>query len=128
MDNLTPEQIAQMIALLQSMLPQQSNDANTTARPETESNSHISSIKTVNRKPVVSSVNKFDEMLESRMHKEDVEIDKKLRKYDPTPRTRKFNPILAKCRVCGKQEEISPSLLFEGVDRYKCNKCSGSSG
>jgi hypothetical protein len=128
MDNLTPEQITQMIALLQNMLPKQSNNTNTEERAGTETNDHISSIKTVNRKPVVSSINKFDEMLESKMHKEDIEIDKKLSKHQPTPRIRKFKPVNAKCRICGKQEEVSPSLLFEGVDRYKCNKCSGSSG
>lgn len=126
MDNLTPEQITQMISLLQSMLPKQNEETN--EAPPQESRSHISSIKTVNRKPVISGENKFDQMMESKMHKEDVEIDKKLSKYEPTPRVRKFQPVLAKCRVCGKTEEVSPSLLFEGAERYKCNKCAGSSG
>ena len=72
--------------------------------------------------------NKFDSMMEAHLHKEDIEIDKKLKKYDPTPRTRNFDPAKVVCRVCGKKEEINPALLSDTVDRYKCNNCARSAG
>lgn len=122
MDNLTPDQIKQMITMLQSMLPESNNET------VTETSINKDKIKTVNRRPVPSSENKFDMMAESRMHKDDIEIDKKLNKYGPTPRTRKFQLINVQCRVCGKKESINPILLYDTPDRYKCNRCSGSAG
>jgi hypothetical protein len=127
MHDLTPEQIKQMITMLQSMLPQEA----TTTNVDTVDNKdapHNNNIKTSKRRPQPSSVNKFDAMAEARMHKDDIAIDKKLNKYGPTPRTRKFEFINVKCRVCGKNETINPVLLYETPDRYKCNKCSGSAG
>jgi hypothetical protein len=61
------------------------------------------------------------------LHKEDIEFDKKVSKYPPTPRTRKFSLISVKCRTCGKEEKVSP-YLAESKDRYKCNKCSACPG
>jgi lysyl-tRNA synthetase class I len=71
--------------------------------------------------------NLFNQMAEFRMHKEDVEIDRKLKKQPPTERTRSYKPISVKCRVCGKSEEINPSLI-ESIERYKCNRCCTSPG
>lgn len=71
--------------------------------------------------------NKFDSMSESGMHKDDVEIDRKLRKFPPTQRSRNYKPLKIRCRVCGKEELINPTLV-ESVERYKCNKCSTSAG
>ena len=62
------------------------------------------------------------------MHKEDVEIDKKLFTRPPVPRARKFKFIKAICRVCGKKEDVNPMTLTDSLDRYKCNKCSGAAG
>lgn len=121
MADLTPEQIKQMITMLQNMLP-----ATTEQSEETPINKNV--IKTSNKRPRVSGVNKFDEMAEKRMHKDDIEIDKKLNKYGPTPRTRKFKLIQVTCRVCGKTDSINPVLLYDTPDRYKCNNCSGSAG
>lgn len=71
--------------------------------------------------------NLFEQMSEYRMHKDDVAIDKKLNKFPPSQRSRNYKPVNVKCRVCGKSEKISPSLV-ESVERYKCNRCSTSAG
>ena len=71
--------------------------------------------------------NLFEQMSEYRMHKDDVAIDKKLNKFPPSQRSRNYKPVNVKCRVCGKSEKISPSLV-ESVERYKCNGCSTSAG
>ena len=122
MDNLSPEQIQQMIAMLQNMLPSNNEE------PVEEEKSSSGPIRTVDRKPKPSTVNKFDQMMEANLHKEDIEIDKKLAKYDPTPRVRRFKPLDVVCRVCGKRESVSPNLLSDSPDRYKCNNCSRGAG
>ena len=72
--------------------------------------------------------NKFLDMPEKDMHKADSAIDKKLSVHPPTPRNRKFAKIDVACRTCGKQEKVNHSIVPEQLDRYKCNKCSSSSG
>jgi hypothetical protein len=129
MDNLTPNQIKQMISLLQVML--ENTDIKEDAAPtvdQAEKPTPNNVIKTLHKKPPVSHINKFDSMMESTMHKDDIEIDKKLNKYGPTPRTRAFKPITVQCRVCGKKETINPVLLTDSSERYKCNNCSRSAG
>ena len=121
-DQLSPNQIKQMISMLQQMLPQSEDSDKPSEQPKEES-----VIKTVNRKPKQTE-NKFDQMMEAHLHKEDIEVDKKLRKYDPTPRIRKFDPIKVTCRVCGKSEEVNPVVLTDSKERYKCNNCSRSAG
>lgn len=71
--------------------------------------------------------NKFDAMPEARMHKEDTAIDKKLIVSPPTQRNRTYQPVNARCRVCGRTESVNPSLV-ESTDRYKCNRCAASAG
>ena len=66
-------------------------------------------------------------MPECGMHKEDVEIDKKLQKYPPTARNRPVNFIDVRCRVCGKHDSVSENLV-DSAERYKCNNCSRSPG
>lgn len=73
------------------------------------------------------SKNKFDTMPESKMHKDDTAIDKKLIVSPPTQRNRSYQPVSARCRVCGRVESINPSLV-ESADRYKCNRCAASAG
>ena len=87
MHDLTPEQIQQMITMLQGMLPkeQAEDHVDEVDNPPAPLNNNI---KTSKRRPQPSSINKFDTMAESRMHKDDIAIDKKLNKYGPTPRTR----------------------------------------
>ena len=130
MDNLSPDQIKQMITMLQSMLPSDSvNTIEETQQEETpvEENSII---KTVTPKVVKKKnfTNQFDQMMESKLHKADCAIDKKLSQFDPTPRNRNFNALKVQCRVCGKNEEINPVLLTDTPERYKCNRCSRSAG
>lgn len=127
MDNLSPEQIQAMITMLQGMLPKE----DTERKPEeSASYSEESAIKTAPSRKIqkTPSVNKFDEMMESKLHKADCAIDKKLQQFDPTPRTRAFTPVKVKCRVCGSNDEVNPVLLSDTAERYKCNKCSRSAG
>lgn len=126
MDNLSPEQIQQMITMLQAMLPKENNER----PPSEESHAHTQdAIRTKpSRKQTREFVNKFDEMLESNLHKDDIIIDKALTKHAPTPRMRKYVPVDVKCRVCGKSEQINPALLNDMPERYKCNVCSRSAG
>jgi len=116
-----PEQIKQLITLLQNLLPSEE------AQPEEFSSSKIKT-KTRSTKTKHNNENKFLKMSERNMHKEDIEIDRKLSVAGPTPRTRKFEPVSVQCRVCGKKEKVNPSIIADSVERYKCNKCSGSAG
>lgn len=85
------------------------------------------------RGPVVSKnnaskfENKFLSMREASMHQDDTKIDKKLNRMPPTQRSRRFQYVDVKCRVCGKTEKVTPALA-ESRDRYKCNRCSTSPG
>jgi lysyl-tRNA synthetase class I len=126
MDNLTPEQIHQMIGMLKSMLPDQQaqDEDNSQEKPVSET-----SIKNRPSKKISGTFsNKFDQMMEAKLHKEDTEIDKALSVYGPTPRQRKFEPVKVLCRLCGKSEMVNPAVLSESKDRYKCNACSRSPG
>jgi len=121
MDNMSPEQIKQMISMLQAMLPSEGQ------APEEEKPYSNSAIKSRNIDTKNKKKNKFTEMAEFAMHKEDIEFDKKVTKLPPVPRTRQFVPVEVKCRVCGKTEKVNPSIL-DSIDRYKCNKCSSMAG
>lgn len=116
-----PEQIKQLIEALQNMLPKNNTE---------ENNFDDSKIKTKSTKLSKSNrnKNKFLDMPEKDMHKADIKIDKKLSINPPTPRSRKFSTIEVCCRSCGKKEQISPQLVPDSRDRYKCNKCSSSGG
>lgn len=124
--NYTPDEIQQLIKLLQKMLPSDQQDKDTK-----QTDSFVESkIKTKTRssKQKQNSRNLFLDMPEKNMHKSDTAIDKKLSVNPPTPRNRKFNKIEVKCRVCGKEEKVNPTIVPESVDRYKCNKCSSAAG
>lgn len=73
-------------------------------------------------------INKFDKMAEKDMHKSDSKIDQLLSVHPPTIRSREFEPIQVRCRVCQRLESINPALLHDSPDRYKCNRCSGAPG
>lgn len=119
---LDKDDIKQLIAILQKGLTEDDDDV-------------IESEPIVKRKQKSNGTKKnrpknnnlFDKMTESSMHKDDVEIDKKLKKLPPTQRSRNYKPLKVRCRVCGKEELTNPSLV-ESLERYKCNKCSTSSG
>lgn len=128
MDNLSPDQIKQMISMLQAMLPQ-----DTIAESEHElTPKQTGTIKTVSPRQVNKTgnfVNRFDEMMESKLHQEDRSIDQALSVHSPTPRNRRsFDPINVVCRVCGRKDTVNPSILSDSPSRYKCNSCSRSPG
>jgi hypothetical protein len=136
--SLNNDDIKQLIAILQRGLTNEDNDdQNSSQKPKKKSKTTVDSqpkgsiiaentvVKDKKvKKPIV---NKFCEMPEFNLHKEDTDFDKKVRRFPPTPRNRSFNYVKVKCRLCGKEEEISPSLV-ESVERYKCNKCCTVSG
>jgi hypothetical protein len=136
-----PEQIKSLIVLLQSLLPEDAskNKTKNKKRPpkkiqtenplQTEAVEFNQNIKTRNRRSIKVSINnKFDLMNEFNMHKEDLEVDKKLSKQPPVARTREFEPVSVTCRICGKKESVNPSLVHEGPSRYKCNNCATQAG
>lgn len=132
MDNLSPDQIKAMITMLQTMLAVQSQVDNTES--DTEENNDTPAFGVVNAKTTNSNQktkqrpNKFNSMPEKNMHKEDIAIDQKLSVQPPVPRARPFKTLKVVCRVCGRNDEVNPSLLVEGPTRYKCNQCSTSAG
>lgn len=115
-----PEQIKQLIGLLQSLLPQAENTDVTNV-----SNNKKPRKKRNNKKETGNTNNKFLNMPEANMHKDDLDIDKKLAKFPPTPRSRKFTNIEVRCRSCGRTETVNPVLVHD-TERYKCNRCSAS--
>jgi hypothetical protein len=120
-----PEQLKNLINLLQQMLPTEEDQ-------ETDQSSNeefTAPLRTKgSKRKMTKSTNKFLSMSEKDMHKDDVAIDKKLAKFPPVSRSRDFDMIDVVCRVCGRKETISPALLFDAPDRYKCNNCSTSAG
>lgn len=126
MDNLTPEQIHQMISMLKSMLPDQKSQDEDIGQEKAVLDTPIKNRPS--KKISGTFPNKFDQMMEAKLHKEDTEIDKALAVYGPTPRQRKFEPVKVLCRLCGKSEMVNPAVLSESKDRYKCNACSRSPG
>lgn len=118
---LDNEDIKQLIAILQKGLTNDDTDDVEDEKPKTSKKS----ISTSKKKP--KHKNLFESMPEKRMHSEDSVIDKKLWKAPPTERSRSYKAINVQCRVCGKQEKLSPALI-ESVERYKCNRCSTTPG
>ena len=123
--NVDPDKIQAMISILQSMLE-------TPEPPSAPVAQDHNPEKFTQIKPSIKNTNtwnKFDKMMEKHMHKEDIAIDKQLAIHPPVPRTRIYEPISVKCRVCGKTEEINPQVATSAeIDRYKCNGCSISPG
>lgn len=125
-----PEQLKSLIQALQSLLPSDNEtspkDSNNSLSEDEDFSAPLRTKGSKRKMP--KSKNKFVDMAEMNMHKEDVLIDKKLAKHPPVSRTRDFQMVDVVCRVCGKKESISPSLLFDAPNRYKCNNCSTSAG
>lgn len=116
---LDSDDIKQLIAILQKGLVEEAESSTPTVPKKKKS-----SKKTIKDK---EHDNLFEKMPEFKMHKKDVEIDRKLRQAPPTERSRNYTPIKLYCRVCHKEELVNPALV-ESADRYKCNKCSTSAG
>lgn len=134
-----PDDFKKLIGLLQQLVDKSSVDIAKSEEKqnddeEIESKENFSIKKSPNKKnnkknnkKKTKFENKFLTMKEASMHKDDTEIDKKLNKTPPTQRTRNFQYVDMRCRVCGKVESVSPALA-EARDRYKCNRCSASPG
>jgi hypothetical protein len=124
-----PEQIKNLITVLQSLLPDEKAETKEeTPSVDSENTSLTNSIRTKNKRLPAQSGNKFEKMSEFHMHKDDKLIDEKLAKHPPVARTREYEPISVKCRVCGKTENINPALVHDSPSRYKCNNCSTNAG
>jgi len=121
---LDKDDIKQLIAILQKGLSDDDDDDDIST---VESEPIKPRTRQQKRAKTKKSKNLFDRMSESNMHKDDVEIDKRLRKFPPTQRSRNYKPLKVRCRVCGKEESTNPTLV-ESIERYKCNKCSTSAG
>lgn len=135
---IDPNDFKQLLNILQKLVVQSASDdaENDKNDEKDEEVSQVSKKTTKKRKNSNTNntkvkkkkfTNKFLSMKECSMHKSDVEIDKKLRKYPPTERARNFEYVKVRCRVCGKNDSVSPALAESG-DRYKCNNCSTSPG
>jgi len=122
-----PEKIKDMIAMLQALLPQTEDSKTTTKRKNSKSANATPAKAKKSKQTPDNSGNKFLEMQEMYMFKDDAAIDKKLSKNPPIPRTRHFSSITVKCRVCGRSEEVNPGLVYDS-SRYKCNNCSSTQG
>lgn len=118
--DLTPDQIKQMISMLQQMLP---SDNTEEAQAEPNATIKTKSVKINTQRPH----NKFVDMPEMDMHKEDKQIDAKLAIHPPVPRNRSNPLVSAICRVCGKKDMVNRAIIGD-IERYKCNKCSISAG
>jgi hypothetical protein len=116
-----PDTIKGLISALQSIL--ENTEQTDTPKQETK----IKKTKKIKTKKQPVSTNKFLQMQEMFMCKEDTAIDKKLSKNPPIPRTRHFDTVSVKCRVCGKTENVNPALVYD-KNRYKCNNCSSTQG
>lgn len=119
---LDNDDIKQLIMILQKGL---SDDSHTDVSKDKPLSNNTIKHKKTNGK---SSVNKFDSMREKGLHKNDTEVDKLLNKYPPTTRSRTSTLVEAKCRSCGKTEQVSSLLITDSVNRYKCNSCSKEPG
>ena len=129
MGNVDTDKLKQLLyAMIETL---DGNDSEPNQKDESPATNQVQPQQT-NNKPRRSRYgggeNLFLSMPEKDMHKNDVEIDKKLAPKQLTARNRKSTEIDVKCRVCGKEQKISQSLLIDGVHRYKCNDCSRSAG
>lgn len=129
--NTDTKDIKKLIALLQVLVDINDNDS----EEEDEKSKNTNNTKSTRtskptkkrNKKQAEFVNKFLDMPEKDMHKDDSGIDKKLNVHPPVARAREFDPIEVMCRVCHTTELVPPSLV-ESVSRYKCNKCAKNPG
>lgn len=124
---LNNDDIKQLIAILQRGLESEQTTEDSEVEPVKSTPKKKTSNRTSGGTKKKSFVNKFDKMAEFNMCKEDVEIDKKIRKPPPSERKPPFEYVKVQCRVCGKKEKVAPTLV-ESIERYKCNKCATGAG
>jgi|SRR5210317_1753278 len=124
-----PEQLKKFIAALSSLLPPEENNVPEKPKAKKTRTTKKTTRKTTNKtRTSEERHNKFLDMAENNMFKEDPKVAKKLYNQPPMRRRSKKAKLSVTCRICGKREEISSSLLYGDKDRYKCNKCCSSAG
>ena len=124
-----PEQLKKFIAALSSLLPPEENNIPEKPKAKKTRTTKKTTRKTTNKtRTSEERHNKFLDMAENNMFKEDPKVAKKLYNQPPMRRRSKKAKLSVTCRICGKREEISSSLLYGDKDRYKCNKCCSSAG
>ena len=124
-----PEQLKKFIAALSSLLPPEENNVPEKPKAKKTRTTKKTTRKTTNKtRTSEERHNKFLDMAENNMFKEDPKVAKKLYNQPPMRRRSKKPKLSVTCRICGKREEISSSLLYGDKDRYKCNKCCSSAG
>ena len=134
MDHNSRQQLQIIVQMIQNILDSSSQtDSEVSVMPVINNTVKTKSKKsagtnTTKKNPAKQRPNAFESMPERHMHKEDVEIDKKLAIQPPTARVRAYKPISVRCRSCGKNEKVNAAVIPESTDRYKCNKCSTMSG
>jgi hypothetical protein len=121
---LEKEDIKQLIAILQKGLVEDEEKGLEVSKTKTKKGV----IKNKSRNSSEEHENKFLQMAEKNMHKSDSLIDKKLKKFPPTPRNRPASMVNVVCRVCGKKDFVSSQILPESAARYKCNNCATTGG
>lgn len=124
---LDKDDIKQLIAILQKGLTDDTNSDDDIVETQPKTKTKRTKSKNSGKSTKEKRANLFERMSEFGMHKEDVEIDRKLAKHPRTQRSRNFTPVTVKCRVCGRDESVNP-VLVESKERYKCNRCSRSPG
>ena len=134
MDHNSRQQLQIIVQMIQNILDSSTQtDSEVSVMPVINNTVKTKSKKsagtnTTKKNPAKQRPNAFESMPEMHMHKEDVEIDKKLAIQPPTARVRAYKPISVRCRSCGKNEKVNAAVIPESTDRYKCNKCSTMSG
>lgn len=131
MANVDTNKLKQLLMAMIDTLDEADSNENSSIQQPDIIQSNPKPQKTNNRnkrKPYASGENLFLNMQEKDMHKNDVEIDKKLAPKQLTSRNRPSTMIEVKCRVCGKEESVSSQLITDSIGRYKCNNCSRGSG
>lgn len=122
---LDNDDIKALISILQKGLTNDDDDQE--EKPRARRTNSQRSVKA--KQPKKKNNNKFDNMPEFNMCKEDLDIDRKIKKPPPSIRNRPFDPVKVQCRICGKKEKVAPSILSSTeIERYKCNKCSTGAG
>lgn len=126
MANINTEKLKQLLtAMLETLSEGDSDNEKATPQPATN---NITTSQNRGHKKYGGGDNLFLNMPEANMHKQDVEIDKLLAPKHLTSRNRPSTLIDVTCRVCGKNERVSRSLVPESSNRYKCNECSKGVG
>jgi hypothetical protein len=122
---LDKDDIKALIAILQKGLIDDTSEE--TIEETMRINPSKKKITTARKSKKKTATNKFDKMAEFNMCKEDIAVDKKIKKPPPSIRNRPFDFVKVQCRVCGRKEKVAP-VLIESIERYKCNKCSTGAG